>query len=140
MSHWTEVFIGVIALATVAMAVVQVAVLIAAGMVARRLGRLADHVEQELKPIFGHLNAVARDAARAAALASTQAERADRLFADVAQKIEHTMATIQATVVAPAREGRALLSAFRAGLRVVRELNIARTRRARSEDEDALFI
>lgn len=139
MSHWTDVFLGVIAFATLAIAVVHVAVLVAAGMLARRIVRLVDSFELEMKPIFVHLNAVARDAARAAALATTQVERADRLFADVAQRIEQTLASLQSTVLEPAREGRALLSAFRAGLRVVRDLR-RRRRRTRAEDEDALFI
>jgi len=51
-SGWTEVFLGVIALASLAIAVVHVAVLVAAGLIARRIGRLIDHVEQELRPIF----------------------------------------------------------------------------------------
>lgn len=139
MSRWAEVCLGVIAVATLAIAVVQVAVLVAAGILARRLGRLADHVEQELKPIFGHLNAISRDAARATALAANQVERADRLFADAAQRIERILNTVQNTVVAPAREGRALLNAFRAGIRAIRELRHGRARRGREED-DALFI
>ena len=141
MSRWTDIFLAVIAVATLAMAVVQVAALVAAGMVARRIARLADQVERELQPIFGHFNAIARDAARAASLASTQVERADRMLADVAQKIEQTLGSIQTTLAGPAREGRALLSAFRAGLRAIQELRSqARGRRGRPEDEDTLFI
>lgn len=141
MSRWAEVFLGVIAVATLAIAVVHVAVLVAAGILARRLGRLADHVEQELKPIVGHLSAISRDAAKATSLAVTQVERADRLFADAAQRIEHILNTVQNTVVAPAREGRALLIAFRAGIRAIRELRHGQARRrGRTEDDDALFI
>lgn len=141
MNPWTEVFLGVIAVATLAIALVHIAVLVAAGMLARRLGRLVDRLEQELKPMFGCLHAIARDTARAAALASTQVERADKLFADLVQKIEQTLTSIQTTLIAPAREGRALLSALGAALRVIRDLrDPARARRSRSEDEDALFI
>lgn len=140
MSHWAEVFLGVIAVATLATAVVQVVVLVAAGILARRLGRLADQVERELKPIVGHLNAISRDAARAASLAVTQVERADRLFADGAHRIEQILNTVQHTVVAPAREARALLNAFRAGIRAIREPRHGRARRGRAEDDDALFI
>jgi len=140
-SHWTEIFLGVIAFATLAIAVVHVAVLVAAGMLARRVGRLVDSLEVEMKPIFVHLNAIAGDAARATALATTQVERADKLLADVAQRIEETVASLQTTLLAPAREGRALLSAFRAGLRVILDLrHSARSRRGGAEDEDALFI
>lgn len=141
MSVWTDVFLGVIALATLFMAVVQIAVIVAAGRVARRVERLADQFEQELKPLFGHLNAIGRDAARAAALATAQVERADKLFNDIAIRIEQAVSGVQASMGAPAREGRALLSAFRAALQAVREMRqTARRRQGRGEDDDALFI
>jgi hypothetical protein len=136
---WTQVFLGVIAVATLAIAVVHVVVLIAAGMVARRVGQLIDQVEGELKPVFGHLQAISRDASHAASMASAQVERADRLFADLAQRIEQTVTAVQASVVQPLREGRALISAFRAGLNVIKDIR-SRSRRSRAEDEDALFI
>lgn len=137
----TELLLGVIALATLTIAVVQVGIIVAAGMLARRLSRLADQVEREIKPLFGHLNAIGRDAARATALASAQVDRADRLFADLAARIEQTLNTLQGSLATPAREGRAILSACRAGFQAIRELRQnARARQGRSEDEDALFI
>jgi hypothetical protein len=73
-------------------------------------------------------------------LASVQVERADKLFADLSVRLEETMNLVQASVIAPAREGRALLSAMRAAFEAVREMRQARARQTRSEDEDALFI
>jgi hypothetical protein len=138
---WTQVFLGVIAVATLAIAVAQIAVIVAAGVIARRVQRLADRFERELEPLFGHLNAIGRDAARAATLATAQVERADQLFSDVASRIEHALDSLQTSLGAPAREGRALLSAFRAAFQAISELrHNGRTRQARSEDEDALFI
>lgn len=140
-SPWTDVFLGIIAVATLAIAVGQIAVSIAAGRVVRRVERLADEFDREVKPLFEHLNAIGADLARAAALATVQVERADHLFADVAARVEDTLATVQATVGAPARQGRALLSGFRAALGVLREFRQgAHARRGRSEDDDALFI
>src|SRR5206468_12997824 len=86
-----EIFLGVIALATVAMAVVQVGVIVAAGRLARRVERLAEEVEHELKPLFAHANAIGRDAARAMTLATAQVERVDTLFADLAAKIDQAV-------------------------------------------------
>lgn len=141
MNTWTEVFLGVIAFAALAIAITHVVVLVAASIVARRIGRLIDEAERELKPVFSHIQAMAQDAARAAALAGAQVERADRVFADVAQRIEQTLNTIQASVVTPFHEGRALISAFRAVLRALLGLSgQRRPRRRRSEDDDALFI
>ncbi len=136
---WAEVFLGIIAVATLVMAIVQIGVIVVAGRLARRVDRLADQVEHELKPLFTSLNAIGRDASRAASLAAAQVERADRLFADVAVRIDQTVATVQSSIIAPAREGKAILSGFRAAFDALRELRAARARQ-RSEDEDALFV
>lgn len=139
MTTWSQIFLGVIAVATLTTAIVQVGVLIAAGLLARRVQRLVETVERELQPTFVQINAIGRDAARAVSLATAQVERADRVFADLAQRVEDTMATMQATIVAPAREGKALWYALRAALDVLRDARRARARH-RAEDEDALFI
>ena len=140
MSGWSEIFLGVIAVATLAIAIAQIGVMVATSAAVRRMERLADRVEQEVWPLLGHLNSMGRDAARAASLAANQVERADRIFADAAARIEETIATLQSTLVAPAREGRALVSAFRAAFTAIRELRHNRSRQGRGEDEDALFI
>jgi hypothetical protein len=137
---WSQIFLGVIALATLTTAIVQVGVLIAAGLLARRIERLVDKVENDLQPVFAHVNAIGRDAARAVSIATAQIERADHLFNDLAQKVEETVASVQATIVTPAREGMALLKALRAALDVVREARRHGRARHRAEDEDALFI
>jgi len=140
-SRSSEIFLGVIAISTLLVAIVQVGVVVAAGVALRRLGRLVDTVEQEIKPIFGHVNTIARDASRAAALATAQVERADKLFSDVAVRVDEALNAVQASIGAPAREGRALLSAFRAAFQALRELRQnGRRRQARAEEEDALFI
>ena len=138
---WGDVFLGVIAVATLAIAIAQVGVLVAAGRLARRVERLTEQFEQEMRPLFGHMNAIGRDAARAAALATAQVERADRLFTDVAERVEQGIATLQSTIGGPAREGRALLVAFRAAFQVLSEMRSQRRpRQGRGDDEDALFI
>ena len=136
MSVWSEIFLGVIAVATLSMAIVLVGVLVAASRLARRVGRILDQLEQEMKPLFDHLNAIGRDASRAAALASAQVERVDRVFTDLAQRLDHMVRTAQGILDSPAREGRAILSALAAVFRAMR----GQPRHARSDDEDALFI
>ena len=106
---WRDVFLGVIAVATLAIAVAQIGVIIAAGLMARRVGRMVDQLERDVKPLFGHLNAIGGDASRAVALATAQVERADKLFAEVAVRIEQTLNVVQASIGGPAREGRAML-------------------------------
>jgi hypothetical protein len=133
-----EIFLGVIAVATLAIAIAQIGVVVVAALAARRVARLAETMERDLKPIFGHLETIGRDAARAASLATAQVERADQLFADLAVRIEQAMNRVQATMELPAREGRALMSAFRAAFQAIRELRTERRRQG--DDEDALFI
>ncbi len=139
MTDRAELFLGIIAFATTAVAVGQIWVAVTAGLAARRVSRLAETMEQELKPIFGHLNAIGRDASRAASLATAQVERADRLFGDIALRVDQAVSNVQASLEQPAREGRAVVAAFRAALQAIQE---ARSRRAQSrgDDEDALFI
>jgi hypothetical protein len=140
-TSWTDVFLGVIAVATLSTAIAQIAVIVMAGRAARRVAHLAEQFERDMKPMIGHLEAIGRDASRAAALAAAQVERADRLFSDVAARVEETLTTVQATVISPVREGRAVLSAFRAALQAIKEIRQnGRGRQGRSEDDDALFI
>jgi len=136
----SEVFLGVIAVATLTMAVVQVGVLMAASRLSRRVDRLVDQVEHELKPALGHLNAIGRDVSRAVAVGAVQVERADRLLIDFAKMLDETMASIQAGVAVPVREGKAFLSALSAALNVILDARRSSHRRQRAEDEDALFI
>jgi hypothetical protein len=132
---WSDIFLGVIAAATTAMAVVLVGMVVAAGRLARRLVRLLDQLEVELKPLFQHLNAIGRDASRAAALATAQVERVDRALNDVAVRVEQAIHVAQYTLGAPAREGWAVMNGIIAAVRAVRG-----GRRSRGEEEDALFI
>jgi hypothetical protein len=136
-----ELFLGIIAAATMVMALVQVGLIVAAGLFARRVGRLVNELERDIKPIFAQLNAIGRDASRAAALATAQVERADKLFADIVVRIEQALNTLQSSLGVPAREGRALVSAVRAAIQSLRDFRQhPSVRRGRSEDEDALFI
>ncbi len=137
MTIWSEIFLGVIAVATLTMAIGFVGMAVAASRLLRQVGRFVDNLESELRPVFGHLNAIGRDATRAAALAAAQVDRVDRLVTDLGGRIEQSIQTFQATLALPAREGFAVLSAVTAALRAVRD---ARAGRRRAEEEDALFI
>ena len=137
---WRDVFLGVIAVATLAIAVAQIGVIIAAGLMARRVGRMVEQIERDVKPLFGHLNAIGADASRAVALATAQVERADKLFTEFAGRIDQTLTVVQESIDRPVREGRAMMGAFRAAMQAIRELRNARARQGRGDDDDALFI
>jgi hypothetical protein len=141
-SDWSVVFLGVIAVAVTVMAAVQVGCIVFGARLARRVDQLATQVDREIKPLLMNLNKVGEEAARAAQLAATQVERVDRLFAEVAIRVEDTAASLQSAIIAPAREGFALLSGIRAAFAALREIRSAAApaRSARHDDDDALFI
>jgi hypothetical protein len=136
-----DVFLGIIAVAVALMAAIQVGAIIVAARVAKRVDRLANQIERDIRPVFENLNVMSAEAARAASLAATQVERADRLFLDLTQRVDQTLNTVQNRVLGPAREGAALLAGLRAALGVFRDPRSARRKRpATVEEEDALFI
>ena len=141
MGFWSEVFLGVIAFATLTMAIIQVLMVVYGWNVARRLERSLSEVEQQMKPLAESLNSIARDAAGISSLASGQVERLDRLVYDVTSRIEHTASTVQDTILRPLRDGAALMSGVKAAIELFRELNRRPADgRGRPDDEDALFI
>jgi hypothetical protein len=142
-SEWNTVFLGIIALAVSVMAAIQVGIIVYGGRLARRVDALTTQVEREIKPLLAHLTTIGEEAARASTLAAAQVERVDRLFADVSLKVEETAHAVQSAIVAPAREGLALLSGVKAAFEAVRgmrQASAAPTRTAAHDDEDPLFI
>jgi hypothetical protein len=137
---WATVFLGIIAAATLMTAVLQVVLLVAGVSLVRRLSRFVDFVETEVKPIIGHIDAIARDASRAASLALAQVEHADQLLSDTIQRFEQTLATVQSLIVGALREGNALMMGFRAVMAAVRGFQRRQSTRRRAEDDEALFI
>jgi hypothetical protein len=61
------------------------------------------------------------DAKRAAALASAQVERADRLFGDAARRVDDTMGVVQRAILAPARDGMAIVQGIKAAFAAFRD-------------------
>ena len=139
MTDWGVVFLGVIAVATLVMAALQVAFFVAAGKASRRAAQAADSFHKELKPLIEHLDAIGRDAKRASSLAAVQIERVDRMSADLAERLDRTLQSLQTAASGGAREGAAMLAAFRAALSAVRGFRSPRAR-AGADDDDALFI
>jgi hypothetical protein len=140
-TFWAEVFLGVIALATFTMAAIQVGLIVYGWALARRVNRLLEQVEQQMQPLAESLNSIARDAARISAMAAGQVERVDRLVTDLTFRLEHTATTVQDAILKPLREGAAMMAGVKAAIELFRELGRRPgSSRARSEDEDALFI
>lgn len=141
MTDWTPIFLGIIAASVLIMALLQVGMAVYGARLAQRVFHVVDQVERETAPLFAQLQAIGAEAARASALATAQVERADRLFADVSQRIEETSALVQAAIVTPAREGVAVVAGFRAAIAALRDVRTGFRRRAgRIDEDDPLFI
>jgi len=136
----TNVWLGIIAVAVLVMAVIQVAAIVFAMSAARRIGQVADRLEQNLNPVVSNLQTITSEAARMTTLAAAQVERADRMFADLARRAEQVMATVP-TLLGPARKRLAFLNGIKAALAAIHELRRSSRRgAAHPDDEDALFI
>ena len=144
MSETGELFLGIIALAVLIMAAIQVYAIFAGIRLAKRVDQLATQLDQEIKPLMANLTALSSEAARAAALAAKQAERLDRVFGELVQRVDVTLAAAQEFVTGPARQGMAIMAGVRAvidSFRGLREASRRRTAtRAAVDEEESLFI
>jgi hypothetical protein len=109
----TDLYLGLIALGVLVMAAVQVAGIVAAMKAAKRVSEMAGRFEQDVRPIVANLQKVSAEAARASALAAAQVDRLDTLVAGVSRRVEDTAATLQQTILQPARDGLALLNTLK---------------------------
>jgi hypothetical protein len=134
-----ELFLGIIAFATLATAIVQIGVLVLAGLLARRLQLLVQHLDEELRPILGHVQAIVRDVSRAASVATAQVERLDRALTDLTGRLDRILAMVQGFFGGPVGKTRAWMAGFKAIFNLLRDLRTARAG-SRADDEDALFI
>ena len=144
MSETGEIFLGVIAFAVLVMALIQVGAIFAGIRLARRVDQIATQIDTEIKPLIANLTAMSSEAARAAALAAKQAERLDRVFGEMAQRVDQTLAAAQEFVTGPARQGMAIMSAVKTVIDVFKGLRESSRRRAASrpavDEEESLFI
>jgi len=138
---WSDVFLGVIAAATLVMAVVQIGAMVTALRLSRQAQQVLQSVHQEVRPLIARAQAIAEEASRTVAMATTQAQKVDRLITDLSQRVDETAGVIQEAIITPAREGLAIVAAVKAGLGALRGLRDMRPRNGRhAEEEDPLFI
>ena len=136
--HGGEVWLATIAVAVAVMAAAQVVVLILAGRALSRATASLAELRRDIQPVIDRVHEVSVEAARAAALATSQMERVDQMLASTAVRLDQTLTVVQGAVVEPMRQGAAVVAAFRAALAVFRGLG-DRHRSPREEDE-ALFV
>lgn len=137
----SDLFLGVIAAATLVMALVQVGAVIAALRLSRQAQQAIQSVHQEVKPLIARAQSIAEEASRTVALATVQAQKVDRLITDLSQRVDETATVLQEAIITPAREGLAIVAAVKAALTALRGGRALGTRNGRhAEEEDPLFI
>jgi hypothetical protein len=138
---WSDVFLGVIAAATLVMALIQIGAIIAALRLARQAQQVIQSVQQDVRPLVARAHAIAEEASRTVSLATAQAQKVDRLITDLSRRVDETAAVLQEAIITPAREGLAIVAAIKAGLGALRGLRDLQPRHPRqAEEEDPLFI
>ncbi len=124
-----QVFLGLIALAVLGMAAGQIVAVVLTMRAVRSMGDRLNRFDQEFRPIVANLHAMSADAKRAAAMATAQVERADRLLSDAARRVDDTMGVVQRAILGPARDGMAIFEGIKAAFATFRELK-PRSRRS----------
>ena len=115
--------LSVIAVATVIMAVVQIGVVLFTSRLAKRVNRLVDVIEREIKPTLARVDTVSSDVARVTSLASNQAERLDQIASHLIEKIDEILTVADRSVFAPLKQGAGFLFGLRAALLAFRDVS-----------------
>ena len=114
MSTTDTVLLGLIAAGVLLMAGGQVTAVIMAIRATRRVGDTPNRLEDSIRPIVSNVQQMSEDAARATAIATAQVAKAERMMDDVSRKIDETMDMVQHAILAPARNGMAMLEGLKA--------------------------
>jgi hypothetical protein len=138
-STTAEVLLGLIAAATLAIAAVQIGLVFVALRLARQMQDLRASFSRELQPLILNLNAASNNAVRVSEMAVAQFQRVDRVFGDLAHRVDDATRLVQSTLLTPIREGRALMAAVGAALGAMRDMRPTR-KEPLPTDDDALFI
>lgn len=137
-----DLFLGIIALATLTLAVIQVGAIVYAARLARRVEGLLTRMERDVLPLITRASEISAEAGRAVSLALAQLERIDKMTSDVGVRVDQALTQLQQAMSAPARQGAALLAGLRAGFEAIRHMRRRHGRPGSDaiDDEDALFI
>ena len=136
-----DALLGVIAVAVAMMAVMQVVALVYVARAARRVDRLIQDVAEDVRPIISDVRGIAADAAKTASAALAQVGRAERQMADLGSRLEGAFGQLETKVMAPMREGTALLAGIRAAIAAFSAQGRKRDKSPPSDEgDDPLFV
>jgi hypothetical protein len=137
----TDALLGVIAVGVALMAIMQVVALVYVARAAGRADRLIQGMAEDVRPIIADVRGVVADAAKTASAALAQVGRAERQIADLGSKLEGAFGQLETKVMAPMREGTALLVGIRAAIAAFSAQGRKRDKSPPSDEEDdPLFV
>lgn len=149
MESWAVVFLGVIALASLAQTVFLIALAVAGRRLARRVDEIHDRFERDLRPSLESFSRVSRNLAEMTDLATLQARRIDGVLADTLDKVEDATGYLRRLLLrplGPLADIAAAIKGLRRGLDVYHKLRgldspkRAPTRRMAAGEDEHLFI
>ena len=143
MTDWSAIFLGIIALSVSVMAAIQVGIVVYGARLARRVDALANQVDREIKPLLTHLERHRRGGgARDDAGGGAGRARRPPLCRRQPARRGNRAPPSRSAIVAPAREGLALLTGVRAAFDAFKGMRQADTPAHPSapDEDDPLFI
>jgi hypothetical protein len=117
----SEVFLGVIAIATLVMALIQVCLVIAGIIALKRMQDMLVRFEDTVKPVLAHVDDLVMDATASVAAVRVQIDRVEQQAVQVLKRTDQAVKHVHDYLVAPAREGMALAAGARALFGAFRE-------------------
>jgi hypothetical protein len=149
MESWAVVFLGVIALSSLAQTVFLVALAVAGRRLARRVDEIHDRFEREVRPSLESISRASRNLAEVTDLVTLQARRIDGVLADTLDKVEDATGYLRRFLLrplGPLADVAAVIKALRRGLDVYHRLRgldspkRVPTRRMAAGEDEHLFI
>lgn len=125
MNGWVVVFLGILALSSLAQTLFLIVLALESRRAAARVNELQQRVEKDLRPSLESLARISKNMAELSELGVLQARRIDAALADALDKFEDTAEQLRKFVVkplAPLAEILAILKGVRRGLAVYNQL------------------
>ncbi len=141
------VFLGVIALGSLAQGIFLISMMLSARQLARRIGEVHRKLDQDVRPAIDNLAKVTRNLAEVSDLTVAQAKRVDRFVGDTLDKVDQTSDRVRGLMVRPIEALQtplAMLHAVQRAVEVYRQMGgFHAQRRGKGRtyaDDEHLFI
>lgn len=125
MSNWVLVFLGIIALATLAQSMFLIVLVLEGRRLSARVDELSRRLEKDLRPSLESLARISRNLAEISDLGVVEARRIDEVLADTLDKVQQGTDALRNLVVrplGPLADVLAFVKGVRRGIEVYNQL------------------